>query len=99
MELVSDISDWKYFAFLDESFYESSNNVVVYIATPEFFDPNEVKNEKPETAPWALDVTQGNLKIFFRPADEWGNPDVLYMLKTDVKKIFFESVRDNVYPK
>ena len=63
------------------------------------FDPNEVKNEKPETAPWTLDETRGNLKIFSRPADEWGNPDVLYMLKTDVKMIFFESVRDNVFPK
>ena len=96
MELLSDISDSKYFAFLNESYYKKSNNVEVYIAAPEFFDPNEVKNEKPETAPWTLDETLGNLKIFFRPADEWGNPDVLYMLKTDVKKIFFESVRDNV---
>jgi len=52
--------------------WTSSNNVEVFIATPD--DPNEVKNE---TAPWTQ--TRGNVKFFFRPADEWGNPDVLYM--------------------
>jgi len=42
--------------------WTSSNNVEVFIATPEFFDPNEVKNE---TAPWTLDETRGNVNFFF----------------------------------